>query len=197
MMVRTVLPLLLFLPRLPLVRCDLVPEKCLGHPLASIPDGYDPEDHPSLAMHLPGRPDLIRPVVVRSSNVIPEISKVDDHSRVATMIVSSVQEWQDLRIRTNLSAVSLAFVSESFFLDCLWSPTLVFVNLADVRQWELAKQPISYFVKKDSVVGYISYREISVSCKMNFENYPFDKQVRKVFLLIRRIRHTLLAHLGS
>ena len=71
----------------------------------------------------------------------------------------------------------MSYVSESFFRECLWSPTVVFVNLEEIRRWKLVKRPVSFFVRRNATVGYISNREVSVACKMNFEDYPFDKQV--------------------
>ncbi len=182
--------ILLFSPRTRASRSPPMPDFCFEHPRVFIPDDYDKVGAPNRD---DGRGNPI-PLVVDSVSHIVEVTEVDDRKRTVTMPVGIRKQWLDRRIRTN-STAPVFFVDERFFRECLWSPTISFINLETVEVWEMIKHSRGFFMSpspEGAFVGYLLYTKITVFCSMYFEDYPFDSQVR-----MRRRRRSAVRFLKS
>ena len=70
-----------------------------------------------------------------------------------------------------------------FVEECLWLPELVITNAQDVDVYnptptELTGSPIKYSLDKNgNIHAWLRNAEIKISCTLDFDSYPFDKQV--------------------
>ena len=66
---------------------------------------------------------------------------------------------------------------------CLWTPDLVFTNTHHIEVFnpspvELSGSPNKYSLDNNGNVHvWMRNAEVKVSCSLDFEKYPFDKQV--------------------
>ena len=101
--------------------------------------------------------------------------------------------WEDSRISVNVSHPywrSLqGEIREYIYLDgdfaekCLWMPKLQLfdarqMKLYDPKPTSLDKSPLQVCLTKDGQISVTSFNlQLTLNCVMNFQQYPFDKQV--------------------
>ncbi len=109
---------------------------------------------------------------------------VDHRILFAQPVFSSVVCWTNLLY---LSKIIDNAQDEDFFFKCLWTPTLSFIDLHSVVNWQQLKEARGFNVfpqlgKQGTFstwVRYHTYNKISVLCHMDFADFPFDHQVDK------------------
>ena len=97
--------------------------------------------------------------------------------------------WEDTRlVRINSQNVSSgsgveneatkkSFTMKKEFVDKLFRPDMYIYSLLKDTLLEVYGDPMSYYIfQKDDLIRWYIESETTFSCKMDFSNYPFDKQ---------------------
>ena len=85
----------------------------------------------------------------------------------------------------------------SFVEKCLWFPRLTFSNVVGLSSWKPTPEesegpPLNFYLSKNGKVEVIMSRfHLTIGCKMDFSNFPFDNQV--AFLKILYSNLTILS----
>lgn len=114
---------------------------------------------------------------------------MDDENEQISISLDQIQFWQDDRIRINKShsfwsnELDVINLSGEFVEDCLWTPKLHIKNLNHISVIKPTPtssngSPMKVLLGKSGTVQVESrHLQITVSCYMDFSEYPFDQQV--------------------
>ena len=117
--------------------------------------------------------------------------QVDDEQQSITLSIFHYYYWNDPRIIANQTHMywrpeqkgyKLA-LDGSFVEKCLWFPRLTFSNVVGLSSWKptpekLEGPPLNFYLSKNGKVEVIMSRfHLTIGCKMDFSNFPFDNQV--------------------
>ena len=104
--------------------------------------------------------------------------------------VNSIYSWKEPGIIVNSSHSHWGGGNNAkiklpgdFVSRCLWNPQLTYLGVHEVSFWRpsavgASSSPLSYQLNSHGVINVITDNmEVSTTCGMNFENYPFDTQV--------------------
>ena len=108
-----------------------------------------------------------------------------------TLSIFHYYYWNDPRIIANQThpywkpkqkGYKLA-LDGSFVEKCLWFPRLTFSNVVGLSSWKPTPEesegpPLNFYLSRNGKVEVIMSRfHLTIGCKMDFSNFPFDNQV--------------------
>ena len=116
--------------------------------------------------------------------MILEVAGVDDLQQAISFLMYFRVEWHDPRLQLNLNATEWKN-SEGDLKDKLFIPSLTPLWLPDLEIFGLRsfdKKPIltesqNIRITPNKLITLSTYAEISITCKMDFTLFPFDRQV--------------------
>ena len=114
---------------------------------------------------------------------------MDDKNQKLSVGLDQIYFWEDERIKIDeghsfwSNDVNLLSLDGDFVKDCLWMPNLQVKHLHSLSvikptPTSMNGSPFKVLLAKNGVVQ-VEYRNVqmTVSCSMEFDKYPFDQQV--------------------
>ena len=118
--------------------------------------------------------------------IVKGISKINDISQTVSISMYFGVKWFEPRLKINETAN--AWNEEKMGpndevhispqnLKHLWYPELEIYGLERFRRYTVLKEMSGIQLKKDRTIYYELRVEVTISCKMDFDNYPLDQHV--------------------
>ena len=149
-----------------------------------LPDNYTAEENPfQHADMVPNRP---LPWYYVFEFRIKNIDKIDDKAQSVSISMYFSVRWFEPRLVINethkaWSEVKLGPPNEvtisSQNLKHLWYPELEIYGIESFRAYTVLREMSGLRIKKDQTINYELKVEVTISCQMNFDNYPLDEQM--------------------
>jgi len=155
-----------------------------------LPQDYNQEKHPFTYFHLVNKS---LPWDYAFRFVIEEISKINDKSQTMSISMYFAVSWREPRLQINESATEwtedrtgpLNQVNESPEIrKNIWYPELEIYGLDTFGHQRVLKEMSGVRIIKNKTITYELGVRITISCRMNFDDYPLDA-------------HTCLFQVGS
>ena len=114
---------------------------------------------------------------------IREISKIDDRGQYLSIPMYFSVAWLENRLWINQSATAWdetvtgpqnEVTEDINMMEEIWIPDLEIYGLEDFGSKKVLKEMSGLRIKKDKTIEYNARVTITVSCRMEFDNYPFD-----------------------
>jgi len=146
------------------------------------PSDYNQEKHPFTYFHLVNRS---LPWDYAFRFVIEEISNINDKAQTMSISMYFAVSWLEPRLQINNSATEwtedrtgpLNEVNESpEILKYLWFPELEIYGLDTFGRQKVLKEMSGVRINKNKIITYELGVRITISCRMDFDNYPLDAQ---------------------
>jgi len=147
-----------------------------------LPQDYNQEKHPFTYFHLVNKS---LPWDYAFRFVIEEISKINDKSQTMSISMYFAVSWREPRLQINESATEwtedrtgpLNQVNESPEIrKNIWYPELEIYGLDTFGHQRVLKEMSGVRIIKNKTITYELGVRITISCRMNFDNYPLDAQ---------------------
>jgi len=147
-----------------------------------LPQDYNQEKHPFTYFHLVNRS---LPWDYSFRFVIEEISNINDKAQTMSISMYFAVSWLEPRLQINESAIEwtedrtgpLNQVNESpESLKYIWYPELEIYGLDTFGRQRVLKEMSGVRIIKNKTITYELGVRITISCRMNFDNYPLDAQ---------------------
>ena len=110
-----------------------------------------------------------------------EIQEIDDQKRTILLNMYSLIYWLEPRIKINSSAndwTDNAKGNMSFIplneMDRFWQPDLDISSVKTYDEKTVLKEMASFKVNQTKWLRYSARVDLTITCHMNFEDYPFD-----------------------
>ena len=126
---------------------------------------------------------------------ILDVQKIDDEKLTITFDIYFKMKWIEPRPQINVSSdtwinESMMIDGEEYYLiprgnmDDLWIPALEIYRLELYQPQKVHKETANLRINREKGIRYVVKEKIVLSCKMKFDDYPFDS-------------HTCLHQVGS
>jgi len=147
-----------------------------------LPHDYNQEKHPFTYFHLVNKS---LPWDYSFRFVIEEISNINDKAQTMSISMYFAVSWLEPRLQINESAIEwtedrtgpLNQVNESpESLKYIWYPELEIYGLDTFGRQRVLKEMSGVRIIKNKTITYELGVRITISCRMNFDNYPLDAQ---------------------
>ncbi|XP_040563725.1 gamma-aminobutyric acid receptor subunit alpha-2 isoform X4 [Lepeophtheirus salmonis] len=115
---------------------------------------------------------------------VREISEVDDKSQTLSIPMYFSVAWKEPRLWINetdpawnesITGPTNQVNENPLLMDEFWTPDLEIYGLEDFGAKRVLKSMSGLRVGKNKVIEYNSMVNVKISCRMLFDNYPFDK----------------------
>jgi len=145
-----------------------------------LPNDYNLEKHPFSYYYLENKS---LPWDYQFKFVIDEISNVNDKTQSMMISMYFAVSWLEPRLKINSSAVEwgedrtgpMNQVNESpETLKYLWYPELEIYGLETFTRQKVLKEMSGVRIMKNKTINYELNVHITISCQMNFDDYPLD-----------------------
>ena len=113
------------------------------------------------------------------------IDKIDDQSQSVSIRMYFGVRWFEPRLIINEKAKAWGQVKlgppgevtiSTQNLDELWYPELEIYGIESFKVYKVLKEMSGLRVRKDRTINYELKVEVTITCQMEFDNYPFDEQ---------------------
>ena len=148
-----------------------------------LPEDYTSEESPF--QHHALSKDKPLPWKYNFTFVVKDIRKIDDKAQSISITMYFAVRWFEPRLVINenaeaWSSVQLGPVGEvtisTHNLKNFWYPELEIYGIDSFRRYNVLKDMAGLRIRKDQTINYEVKSEITISCKMDFDNYPLDNQ---------------------
>jgi len=145
-----------------------------------LPQDYNQEKHPFTYFHLANR---VLPWDYDFRFVIEEISNINDKAQTMSISMYFAVSWMEPRLQINESATEWSEaitgpknqVNESpESLKYIWYPELEIYGLDTFGRQRVLKEMSGVRIIKNKTITYELGVRITISCRMNFDDYPLD-----------------------
>ena len=146
-----------------------------------LPQDYNTEEDPfQYARLVPEKP---LPWEYDFTFRVKDISKIKDKSQLVSISMYFGVGWYEPRLNINETAKAWSEVKmgptdqvniSPLNLKYLWYPELEIYGLENFRRYTVLKEMSGVRIKKDRTIHYELRVEVTISCIMNFDNYPLD-----------------------
>ena len=148
-----------------------------------LPDNYTSEENPF--QHADMVPNKPLPWNNSFEFNIKNIDKIDDKAQSVSLSMYFSVKWFDPRLVINethkawsevkLGPPNEVTISSKNLLN-LWYPELEIYGIESFRAYKVLREMSGLRIKKDKTINYELKVEVTISCQMNFDNYPLDEQ---------------------
>ena len=148
-----------------------------------LPDNYTAEENPF--QHADMAHDKPLPWNYSFEFRIKNIDKISDKGQSVSLSMYFAVRWFEPRLVINethkaWSEVKLGPSNEvtisSSNLKHLWYPELEIYGIESFRAYKVLREMSGLRIRKDQTINYELNVEVTISCQMNFDNYPLDRQ---------------------
>ena len=121
-------------------------------------------------------------------------AQVDEENHRISVSLSQMYYWKDSRIKIDedhpfwSNGVDIFALDGAFVENCIWIPNFQFKDLIEISAARPTPaspngSPIKVLLGRTGVLQVVlSHVDMTLSCYMVFDDYPFDQQVRCVYL---------------
>ena len=148
-----------------------------------LPDTYTAEENPF--QHADMAPERQLPWDYNFHFNVKNIDKIDDKAQSVSLSMYFSVSWFDPRIVINethkaWNEIQLGPSDEvtisSSNLNHLWYPELEIYGIESFRAYKVLREMSGLRIRKNRTINYELKVEVTISCQMNFDNYPLDEQ---------------------
>lgn len=146
----------------------------------------EPNDAPSLCKLVPEYsrnipPTTVPPMVLSPKINLREVIQLDEIKKTISLYVDLYVAWQDKRLA--MTAKNASKIPKWFHihdLDLVWNPTFSFGNVLNTQKVSMygGEKIKSLWFQPPEYENDLEYAEeliVTVSCNLDFANYPFDE----------------------